>query len=259
MSSDDSAARDAPSGPRGPHEVVPIAAAVLGCGLIGAGIAATFTAAGDTGSAALLIVGALALLYAVLGDRFESLRYGQLELVLRRKADEAAGRGDLEAAETLQRAADTVGQRVARTARSYRDVRGTMPAGADRTAMMEQVISAARRDAVDPDLDADEVLSRLWTGSEGTRVWALGTLQARPDLATTRAVLEAVQRPDQMFDQYQALRLAEAFVALPDTRQWAKERIAAAVRAQLESGALGTDHDSLTAARRLLEDLRPAP
>jgi hypothetical protein len=175
------------------------------------------------------------------------------------KADEAAGRGDLKAAETLQRAADTLGQRVARTARSYRDVRGTRPAGADRTAMMEHVIGAARRDAIGADLDDDEVLSRLFTGSEGTRVWALGTLQARPELATTRAVLEAVQRPDQMFDQYQALRLAEVFIALPTTRRWAKERVAAAVRAQLESGALGTDHDSLTAARHLLASLSAAP
>jgi hypothetical protein len=114
-----------------------------------------------------------------------------------------------------------------------------MPASPERTAKMDRIIAEAKRDAHAADLDPEEVLSLLWTGSEGARVWALGVLQERPELATTRAVLEAVQRPDQMFDQYHALVLAERFMSLPTTRTWARERIAAAVRAQLESGALG--------------------
>lgn len=233
------------------------ALAVLGLGLTAAGAAAVFTT-DNAGAAALLVIGAILMLFGAFGDRLESLRYGDLELVLRRKADEAAGRGDSEAAEILQRAADTVGRRIAKVARSYRTVRGAMPAGSQRTARMEGLITEARRDAHAPDLDAEEVLRLVWTGSEGARVWALGVLQERPELATTRAVLEAVQRPDQMFDQYQALVLAERFVALKTTGPWARARIAAAVRGQLESGALGTDRDCHDAAERVIHDVSTA-
>jgi hypothetical protein len=226
---------------------------VLGLGLAATGVAAVFTTESGTGAAALLTIGTILVLFAALGDRLESLRYGDLELVLRRKADEAAHRGDVEAAKTLERAADTVGQRAARVARSYETVRGSMPAGPERTAVMDRIIAEAKRDAHAADLDQEEVLSLLWTGSEGARVWALGVLQERPELATTRAVLEAIQRPDQMFDQFHALVLAERLVSHPTTRAWARERIAAAVRAHLQSGALGTDRPSLDAAKRLLE------
>jgi hypothetical protein len=239
--------------------LVRLALAVLGLGLAAVGVAAVFTVENDTGAAALLTVGALFVFFAVLGDRLQSLRYGNLELALRREADEATDRGDLRAAKVLQRAADTIGQRAARTARSYSSIRRTMPAGPERTAMMDRIIAEARSDAHAPDLDLEEVLSILWTGSEGARVWALGVLQERPELVTTRAVLEAVQRPDDMFDQYQALILAERFISLSTTRTWARERVAATVQTQLDSGALGDDAPSLAAAKRVLKQVsRPA-
>jgi len=234
------------------------ALAVLGLLLIATGVAAIFVADSDAGAAALSTVGTILVLVAALGDRLESLRYGDLEFVLRRKAQEAASRGDLQAAETLQRAADTVGQRAVKVARSYETVRGSMPAGPERTARMETIIAEARRDAGAPDLDEEEVLRLLWTGSEGARIWALGVLQERPELATTRAVLDAVQRPDQMFDQYHALVLAHRFVSLPTTRPWARERIVAAVRAQLESGALGSDRECIAAAERVIRYMPPS-
>jgi hypothetical protein len=231
--------------------------AVLGLGLVAAGVVAVFVTESGTGAAALVTVGALLLFFAALGDRLESLRYGDLELVLRRKAEQAKNRGDLEAAKVLQQAADTVGQRVARVARSYSNMRADLRAGPERTALMEGIIAEARRDAHAPDVDRDDVLRLLWTGSEGARIWALGVLQERPDFATTRAVLEAVQRPDQMFDQYHALVLAERFVTLPATSRWARERVVTAVRAQVGSGALGSDRDCLEEAQRVLDAALP--
>jgi hypothetical protein len=56
--------------------------AVLGLGLAAAGIVAVFTTESDTGAAALLAVGTILVLFTALGDRLESLRYGDLELVL---------------------------------------------------------------------------------------------------------------------------------------------------------------------------------
>ena len=229
--------------------------AILGLGFAAAGIAAIFRSESDTGAAALLTVGALIVLFVALGDRLESLRFGDFELRLRQQAHEKRRSGDVEAAKALERAADIVGDRRAGVVRSYQKVRTSMPAGPERTAMMDRIIAEAGKEAYTLDIEQDEVLGLLWTGSEGARVWALGVLQARPEFATPRAVLEAVQRPDQMFDQYQALVLAERFVLLPTTGMWARERIADAVRAQLESGALGDDHPSLDQARRVLSQI----
>jgi len=108
----------------------------------------------------------------------------------------------------LQRAADAFGERVEKAARTYKTVRGNMPSGRARTKRMQVIVVEARKDVHAPYLDVERVLNLLWTGSEGARVCALGILQERPEPATTRALLEAVQRPDQMFDQFQALVLA---------------------------------------------------
>jgi hypothetical protein len=226
---------------------------VLGVALAGAGTVAVFTTDSDAGAAALIAVGMFLVLIVGLGDRLESLRYGNLEVVLRRKAEEAASRGDIAAARTLARAADTVGQRAARVGRSYTSLRGATPAGPARTAMMDNIIIEAGKEAHAADIDQDEVLNLLWTGSEGSRVWALAILEARPELATTRAVLEAVQRPDQMFDQFHALLLAERVVSLPETGFWPRKRIGEAVESRLRSGALGDDEPALEAARRVID------
>jgi hypothetical protein len=226
---------------------------LIGLGLTGAGIAAVFITKNSAGAATLVGVGALLVLVGLLGDQLESLRYGDLELVLRRKADEAKGRGDLEAARAFEQAADTLRQRVTRSARSYKSVRSGMEAGPERTAKMNAIVADAKRDAHAYDTDEEEVLKLLWTGSEGARVWALGVLQERPELATPRAVLDAIQRPDEMFDQYQALVLAQAFLRLPVTRPWTRERVTNAVRSQRDSGALGTDRDCLDLAELILQ------
>jgi hypothetical protein len=215
--------------------------ALLGLGLVGVGVAAIFTTNSGAGSATLVGVGSLLVLFGALGDQLESLRFGDLEVRLLRKADEAASRGDLQAAKVLQRAADIVGQRIKKTATAYTSVRGGMSAGPERTARMDAIIAEARSDAHAGDLDAEDVLRLLWTGSEGARVWALGVLQERPELATPRAVLDAIQHPDQMFDQYQAFILADRFIKSGTSAIWTLERVGEAVHYQLHSGKLGTD------------------
>jgi hypothetical protein len=234
------------------EQLVGRALALLGLALAGTGVAAVFTTDSDTGAAALLGVGVILVLFVAVGDRLESLRYGNLELVLRRKADEAEERGDLQAAKVLRHAADTIGERVARAAQSYRVVRQMKP-GQERTEKLDQIVGEGERAAHEREIDEEEVLRVLWTGSAGARAWALGVLNARPELATTRAVLEALQRPEHMHDQYHALLLADQFVALDTTERWARTRIADAVRERRESGALGNDENCLNAAEMVLK------
>ena len=228
--------------------------ALVGLGLVGVGVAAVFSTDGGAGSATLVGVGSLLVLFGALGDQLESLRFGDLEVRLLRKRDEAARRGDREEAEALQRAADIVGKRARKTAAAYKSVRNGMPAGPNRTAIMDDLVERASADAQAHDLDGEQVLQLLWSGSEGARVWALAVLQKRPEFATPRAVLDAIQHPDQMFDQYQALILADNFVKSGTSAIWTLERVGEAVHDQLHSGNLGTDEPAIHYARLVLAD-----
>src|SRR3954464_14015274 len=125
---------------------------LLGLALAGTGVAAVFTTDSDTGAAALLGVGVLLVLFGAFGDRLESLRYGDLELVLRRKADEAEERGDLQAARVLRQAADTVGERVARAAQSYKAVRQMKP-GPERTNKLDEIVEEGEHAAHGREID----------------------------------------------------------------------------------------------------------
>jgi hypothetical protein len=120
---------------------------------------------------------------------------------------------------------------------------------------MNKVLQAGMSDADSSDIDEEDVLRLLWTGSEGARVWALGYLQKRPDLATPRAVLNAVEHPDEMYDQYHALVLAEKFVQLETTRRWQRERVAHVLHFQLDHEIYGTDSDCISKANQILEYL----
>jgi len=227
---------------------------LLGLGLVGTGIASIFTASSEAGAATLVGVGSLLVLFGAIGDQLESLRFGDLEFRLRREAEAAVSRGDLETAKALERAADALRQRVKSATRAYKLLRVEMPAGEERSRKMTEVLNEGKRDAGAPDLDEEDVLRLLWTGPEGARVWALGVLQERPELATPRAVLEAIQHPDQMFDQYHALLFADNFVRFATSEIWTLERVGKAVHVHLHSGALGTDAGSVDQARQVLKD-----
>jgi hypothetical protein len=186
------------------------------------------------------------------GERLESLRFGDLEVRLRREAAAAERNGDTEAAAVLKSAADTLAQRAVSVARRYESVRSSLPAGAGRTERMAALVREAQQHAHDPGIDQDQILNWLWTGSEGRRVWALGVLRRRPELATTRALLEALERPDHLFDWRQTLIVARDF--LPRVDEWHRERIAGVVQRLRDSGEFATDPECAEKADLLLAE-----
>jgi hypothetical protein len=85
---------------------IDLAIAAFAVALIIAGAVAVFVVDNGAGMAAVLAAGSLLLVVAALGDRIESLRWGELELELRRQAD-AAGAHVAE----LRDAADALARR----------------------------------------------------------------------------------------------------------------------------------------------------
>jgi len=233
--------------------VFPAVALVLaGAGAFGAGAAAVFVTDNETGAAALLLAGTVLVVLGAFGHRLKALRYKDLAFELYEEAHAAALRGDVARARVLTNAADLVSGRAAQTADSYATLRASVPAGAQRTLEMTKIFNRAVDEADGLEIDREDVLRRMWCGSEGQRIWALGVLTRRPQLATTRVVLEAIQRPDNMFDLYHALRLANTMLHLEQTPMWHQERIQKTVRGLREEGAFGTDPDCLATGDEIL-------
>ena len=229
-----------------------VALALLGAGAFGAGAVAVFVTDNETGAAALLVAGTVLVVLGGFGHRLKALRYKDLAFELYEEAHAAAQRGDVARARVLGPAADLVSGRAAQTADSYASLRASVPAGDERTIEMTKIFNRAVDEADGLEIDREDVLRRLWCGSEGQRIWALGVLTRRPQLATTRAVLEAIQRPDDMFDLYHALRLAYTMLHLEQTQMWHQERIQRTVRELEKNNVFGTDSDCLAVADEIL-------
>lgn len=94
-------------------------------------------------------------------------------------------------------------------AAEYRTVRGSMPAGPERTMAMELVVARARKLADEQAFDPAEVLQWLREGNDEERVTALAMMQAKPELRNFDSVLTAIKSARAPFEQYHALLLAD--------------------------------------------------
>jgi hypothetical protein len=232
---------------------IDIGIAALAVALIGAGAVAVFAVRNGTGAAALLTAGVALLALVILRERIETLRWGDLELTLRRQADVAAAQGDYELERGLRAAADSLANRAAPIAGSYETVRSSMPAGPERTAAMEAEVARAREDARSGSFDREQVVELFRTGTAGQRIYALGIMQEHPGLATVDVVLDAVRSPHSPFEHYHSLLLAERVASSLTAAE--KEALEIAVRQQLDSRRFRRDSDRLSVANQILDRL----
>ena len=239
---------------RARRALVDVAVAALSVGLISVGTVGVFESDNGAGVAALLVSGTVLLMVVALGERIESLRWGDVELTLRRKADEAAAAGDTQLEKQLRSAADALARRAAPVAASYEAVRGSMGSGPERTRAMEAEVARAREDAFREQFDAAELASLFRDGREGERVYVLGVLQERPEFATAELVLEAIRSPRSAFEQYHSLLLAER--SLQHVTAAEGIAVTSAVARAAESWQFKRDSDRAAVAQRILQRVR---
>jgi hypothetical protein len=227
--------------------------AVLAVGLLVAGAVAVFVNSNGTGAAALLGAGTILVALVLLRERIETLRWGDLELGLRREADVAAASGDVDLAQNLLAAADGVRRRAAPVAGTYEAMRSSMTYGPTRTVALEAQMRQARTDARDRQFKAEELEDLFRKGSDGERIYALAALQEHPDLANSELVFDAIRGSRSRFEQYHALVLAERMEPslLPEERR----SLAQVLTEQLESGFISADGDRGLVANRILSKL----
>jgi hypothetical protein len=138
-----------------------------------------------------------------------------------------------------------------REAAEYERVRREMPRGRDRTSEMTRVIAKARTIG-QQQKPSPEMLRRVFDGSEGGRVVALALASATPDRDLVDIVLDGIRNSRSAFEQYHALRAAEAFV--PILSPGDGKNLHDAIAEQMSPGGrIGDDQDRLTVAKRVLQ------
>jgi hypothetical protein len=178
------------------------ASALGGIGF-GAGAVAVFVSDNGLGTVALIIVGAVLLLFPFFEHRIQGVEVGGTKLLLRaeehqRRADAAELRGDLVTASEERAKSQGLLESLAE---EYRWTRRLLEPGAERSRKMEDFMRRARRATSKRPLTADEVREWLRSADTETRAVALAAMQERPDLRDLGALSEVFDAAVNGFEQ----------------------------------------------------------
>jgi hypothetical protein len=226
---------------------------------LAAGAVGVFVSDNDTGTAALVAVGALLGALGLLGERPRSLGFGGATIELGALAAELDRAADAEPdptrREQLRAGADALRNVASPIASAYEALRRVAPRSGSRTVALEGLMAVARDAGRHGRYRRDEVAELFERGGDGDRVFALGIMQAAADLAVPAAILAAVVDSRSSFEHYQALAAARAAAARLDTGD------ADALRSALEGllapgGGLRPDSDRGRLAAEVLTTLR---
>ena len=185
--------------------------AAIGVPIFVAGIAAVFLTSNGPGSAAVVTIGGVFLLLAVLGDRVEALELGGATISLH---DVAKSRfalatqkeaGDPKAAGELR----AQGRGLQRLANEYAQIRRSMRPGDDRTNALEHVVAETEQLARDHPFEPVDVWAWFDEGAPETRITALALMHADAEVRDFFAALDAIEHSRTAFEQYHGLQLAD--------------------------------------------------
>ena len=177
-------------------------------------------------SAFLLAVGVALVLIGVLGDRIEVESFELLGAKLRVREvvksrlelAESPTRGQAGDAVALRRQAAAL-QRLAGVYGLYEHVRHMQPPGPERTGVLDQISEHMQDAGREAEFDPAEVMSWFHQGTDALRVIALNLMLVNEDYRDLLAVLESIDAPHSLFEQYYGLLLADAMVGDLDSLQ----------------------------------------
>jgi hypothetical protein len=152
--------------------------------------------------------------------------------------------------ETLSRT-ENVDSKITELAQSYEKIRRDLPSGRERTKAMGGIVAVARSIAATSSISAESVFKK---GGDGNRVVALGIIRAAPKPSDVDILVTGISEPRSPFEQYQALRAAEAlFSQLDDSN---KQKLREAMTAALNKGYPSPsqiDSDRLAIIQKLMK------
>ncbi|RBY97968.1 hypothetical protein DQ237_03485 [Blastococcus sp. TF02-8] len=236
----------------------PLAAA--GVALLVTGAVAVFVSTNATGTGALIAAGLVLVAIASFGDRIETMEGAGLKIQLQQAAasqleaaTQAEAAGDLQGAQRLRGEAARLLEAARTVATRYETIRASQASSWRRTEELDALVRQESR-ALSTAFSSPEAVRGLFrAGDDGYRIVALGMMYADPALADPGTVAEAITSSRSAFEQYYALRAAEALAeqkpAPPGT-----DTLRDAVRSALASEQLRQpDSDRGEVARRVLQ------
>ncbi|WP_438020357.1 SUMF1/EgtB/PvdO family nonheme iron enzyme [Sorangium sp. So ce315] len=147
------------------------------------------------------------------------------------------------------KAAWTLLDRLEASARRYEEIRRTMPGGKQRTAQLDILVHGICETLRSAGLTPEELSERFNAGGDGDRIVALAGVFVTPDAACFELVRRCIDRACSDFEQFWAMRAAEAMLPALDGAPLG------ALRAALEyemSGAPGARMKETSVSRRSL-------
>lgn len=103
-------------------------------------------------------------------------------------------------------------QRLSDLIREYEEVRRVMPSGQQRTFRMQQIAARIRAMAAEANYSPSEIRNLFSQGGEGDRLAAIQMLQRSPYPECFDLVTGAIAQPHSAFEQFAALKTAEAMM-----------------------------------------------
>jgi hypothetical protein len=233
---------------------------VLGVGTLFGGVVVLFTTDQGARSAFLLTLGLVLVLVALLGGRiqlegFEILGAKvRVREVVKRRLELAESPGEDQAADgAALRDQALVLQKLVGLYGLYEYIRRMEPPGDERTEKLDQL--ALRMQAVggEAEFEPAEVVGWFHEGTDALRVIALNLMLANKRYWDFVAVLETVDMPHSLFEQYYGLELAEKM--LPDLDDLERGLLADAVTRARGKRRFRRDDDLMTSSESLLDRL----
>lgn len=189
--------------------------------LLVVGAVATFVPTAPGSSPAMLIPGGVLLLViGLFANLLASLEFGGMKAGF--KADAAAatldaadraeevGRDD--AAVALREQARRFLSEVEPISAQYEEIRRTKEKSWARTLEMEQKLTSQARRCAAYYATPESIEELYFTGREGHRVSAIFIMELKPDLASQRAVIDALHDPITPFEQFHAMKVIEHMI-----------------------------------------------
>jgi hypothetical protein len=191
-------------------------AALAGLAVFAGGTVALFTIDNGAGSLFLLTAGIVLILVALLGNRIQIESFEilgakiRVREVVRSRLQllESAGAGGDDARSSAIREQALTLQKLVALYDLYRYIRATQPVSDERTDALDELAERMYAAGREAEFDPAEVSSWFHEGDDALRVVALNVMRARPECRDFPAVLETIDEPRSLFEQYYGLELA---------------------------------------------------
>jgi hypothetical protein len=177
------------------------------------------------GSLFLLTLGTVLVALAGVADRIELESFEffgahvKVRDVVRSRLDVAAiaGPGDVQ----IRQQALTL-QKLSSLYQLYQHVRAMEPASDERTSTLDEIASQMQMAAQEAEFDPADVSIWFHDGTDALRVMALNIMLSRKECRDFTAVIEAIDEPRSLFEQYYAMRLGFQMTGELD---WLQQRL----------------------------------